>query len=105
MSGYFAFFDYIGYNLVGDGEPERLVGVPVARDFLRILGVQPEVGRDFVEDDEVNYDEDTYQTTAAIILTHGFWQRRYAGDPSVVGRTLTINDAPSTVVGVSVNSR
>ena len=100
MSGYFAFFDYIGYNLVGDGEPERLVGVPVARDFLRILGVQPEVGRDFVEDDEVNYDEDTYQTTAAIILTHGFWQRRYAGDPSVVGRTLTINDAPSTVVGV-----
>jgi predicted permease len=94
MSGYFAFFDYIGYNLVGDGEPERLVGVPVARDFLEILGVQPEIGRNFVEDEVI------YQATEAIILTHGFWQRRYAGDPSVVGRTLTINDAPSTVVGV-----
>lgn len=94
MSGYFAFFDYIGYNLAGDGEPERLVGVPVARDFLEILGVQPEIGRNFVEEEVV------YQATEAIILTHGFWQRRYAGDPSVVGRTLTINDAPSTVVGV-----
>ncbi len=94
MSGYHAFFDYNGYNLVGDGEPERLVGVPVARDFLEILGVQPEIGRNFVDDEVI------YQATEAIILTHGFWQRRYAGDPSVVGRTLTINDAPSVVVGV-----
>ncbi len=94
MSGYFAFFDYIGYNLVGDGDPERLVGVPVARDFLEILGVQPEIGRNFVDEEVV------YQATEAVILTHGFWQRRYAGDPDVVGRVLTINGAPSTVVGV-----
>ncbi len=94
MSGYFAFFDYIGYNLTGNGEPERLVGVPVARDFLEILGVQPEIGRNFVEEEVI------YQATEAIILTHGFWQRRYAGDPAVVGTTVTINDAPSTIVGV-----
>ena len=94
MSGYFAFFDYIGYNLTGDGEPERLVGVPVARDFLEILGVSPLLGRNFVEDEVV------YQSTAAVILTHGFWRRRFAEDPQVVGRTLTINGEASTVVGV-----
>ncbi len=94
MSGYFAFFDYIGYNLVGDGEPERLVGVPVARDFLEILGVRPEIGRNFVEEEVI------YQATEAVILTNGFWHRRYAGDPSIVGQTITINDAPSMVVGV-----
>ena len=94
MSGYFAFFDYLGYNLVGDGEPERLIGVPVARDFLEILGVQPQIGRNFVEEEVI------YQATEAVILTNGFWRRRYAADPSIVGQTITINDAPSTVVGV-----
>ena len=94
MSGYSAFFDYDGYNLSGDGEPERLVGVPVARDFLEILGVQPQIGRNFVEEEVI------YAATEAVILTQGFWQRRYAGDPAIVGQTITINDAPSTVIGV-----
>jgi len=94
MSGYSAFFDYDGYNLSGDGEPERLVGVPVARDFLEILGVQPQIGRNFVEEEVI------YAATEAVILTQGFWQRRYAGDPTIVGQTITINDAPSTVIGV-----
>jgi len=94
MSGYFAFFDYGSFNLTGDGEPERLVGVPVARDFLELLGVRPLIGRNFAEDEVI------YQRTEAVILTHGFWQRRFAGDLDVVGRTLTLNDAPSTVVGV-----
>lgn len=94
MSGYFAFFDYLGFNLTGDGEPERLVGVPVARDFLEILGVQPRLGRNFVEDEVI------YEATEAVILTDGFWRRRYAADPEIVGRTITINNAPSTVVGV-----
>lgn len=94
MSGYFAFFDYLGFNLTGDGEPERLIGVPVARDFLEILGVQPQIGRNFVEDEVV------YQATEAVILTDGFWRRRYAADPEIVGETITINNAPSSVVGV-----
>lgn len=94
MSGYYAFFDYLGFNLSGDGEPERLVGVPVARDFLEILGVQPELGRNFVEEEVI------YQATEAVILTHGFWQRRFGGEDSIVGQTVTINAAPSTIVGV-----
>ena len=94
MSGYFAFFDYNGYNLTGDGDPERLVGVPVAQDFLDVLGVQPLVGRNFVEEEGI------WNGPSTAILTHGFWQRRYGGDPEIVGQTININDNPTSVVGV-----
>jgi predicted permease len=94
MSGYFAFFDYIGFTLSGDGDPERLTGVPVAIDFLDILGVQPQVGRNFVEE------EDLWSTPTAVILSHSFWQRRYGGDPAIVGQSITLNNGPINVVGV-----
>jgi len=94
MSGYFAFFDYMGFNLTGDGEPERLVGVPVAQDFLDILGVQPALGRNFPDE------QSFWQGNPTILLTHGFWQRRYAGDPEVVGRIVTIGDQPVEIIGV-----
>ncbi|MGD8329091.1 MAG: ABC transporter permease [Acidobacteriota bacterium] len=94
MSGYFAFFDYMGFNLTGDGEPERLVGVPVAQDFLDILGVQPALGRSFPDE------QSFWQGNPTILLTNGFWQRRYAGDPEVVGSIVTINDQPVEVLGV-----
>ena len=94
MSGYFAFFDYLGFTLSGDGDPERLTGVPVAIDFLDILGVQPQVGRNFVEE------EDLWSTPTAVILSHSFWQRRYGGDPGIVGQPITLNNAPINVIGV-----
>ncbi|MGD2070112.1 MAG: ABC transporter permease [Gemmatimonadota bacterium] len=94
LTGYFAFFEYESFNLTGEGEPERLVGVGVARDFLEVLGVTPLLGRNFVEEESV------WDGRPAAILTHGFWMRRYAGDPSVVGRTMTLNDVPTEVVGV-----
>ncbi len=94
LTGYFAFFEYESYTLTGDGDPERLVGVGVARDFLEVLGVAPLLGRNFVEEEAV------WDGRPAAILTHGFWQRRFAGDPSVVGGTLVLNDRPTEVVGV-----
>jgi predicted permease len=94
ISGYFAFFDYIGFTLSGDGDPERLTGVPVAIDFLDVLGVQPQIGRNFTAE------EDLWSTPTAVILSHGFWQRRYGGDPSIVGQAITLNNAPINVVGV-----
>jgi len=94
MSGYFAFFDYLGFTLSGDGDPERLTGVPVAIDFLDILGVHPQVGRNFVEE------EDLWSTPTAVILAHSFWQRRYGGDPGIVGQPITLNNAPINVIGV-----
>ncbi|MCJ7629766.1 MAG: ABC transporter permease, partial [Longimicrobiales bacterium] len=98
LSGYFAFFEYESYNLVGDGQPERLVGVGVAQDFLPTLGVEPLRGRNFLEEESV------WGGRAAAILTHGFWTRRYAADPRVVGTSILLNDEPTEVVGVLPSS-
>lgn len=98
LTGYFAFFEYESYNLVGDGPPERLVGVGVAQDFLPTLGVGPLLGRNFLEEESV------WGGRAAAILTHGFWTRRYAADPRVVGTSILLNDEPTEVVGVLPSS-
>jgi len=94
LTGYFAFFEYGSYNLVGDGAPERLIGVGVAGNFLDVLGVRPLVGRNFVEEETV------WNGRPAAILTHDFWVRRFAGDAGVVGRFLTLNGTPTEVIGV-----
>jgi predicted permease len=94
LTGYFAFFEYESYNLVGDGAPERLVGVGVAQDFLDVLGVQTLMGRNFVEEEGI------WDGRPAAILTHGFWTQRFGADPGIVGRSITLNDIPTEVVGV-----
>jgi putative ABC transport system permease protein len=94
LTGYYAFFEQDSYTLTGAGEPERLIGVGVAGNFLDVLGVQPLLGRSF------NEAESQWEGPGAVILTYGYWQRRFAGDRSVVGRVLTLNGTPRTVVGV-----
>lgn len=94
LAGYNAFFDQQSYNLVGTGEPERLVGVGVTDDFLDVLGVSPLVGRGFTPQ------EGLYDGPRAVVLTHGFWVRRFGGDPSIVGTAIDLNDVPTAVVGV-----
>jgi predicted permease len=94
LGGYFAFFDYGGYTLSGAGEPERLVGVGVTQTFLPVLGIQPAIGRNFVDE------ECLWNGRRAALLTHAFWERRFASNPSIVGQPLTINNEPTTVVGV-----
>lgn len=94
LTGYYAFFDEDSYTLTGAGEPERLTGVGVAGNFLDVLGVQPILGRNF------NEAESRWQGPGAMILTYGYWQRRFAGNRNVVGRVLTLNGTPRTVVGV-----
>jgi putative ABC transport system permease protein len=94
LAAYFAFFDYGGYTMTGDGDPERLRGVGVTQSFLGLLGVHPEIGRDFVDEECV------WNGKAAVLLTHGFWERRFASDPRIVGRSITLNNKPTTVVGV-----
>src|SRR5690349_3453675 len=51
MTSYFAFFDYGSYTMIGSGEPERLIGVGVEQSFLTFLGIQPELGRNFVDEE------------------------------------------------------
>jgi predicted permease len=94
VAGYFAFYG-VGDNLLGSGgEPERVSGVPVTDNFFQVLGVEPLLGRFFTKD------EARWQGPLAVVLGHGLWQRRFAGNPAVVGTALTINDQPYTIVGV-----
>jgi putative ABC transport system permease protein len=62
--------------------------------FFETLGVRPVLGRSFLPSEE------TEQKTASVLLSYGGWQRRFGGDPAVVGKTLTLDGVPSTIVGV-----
>ncbi|HLB08214.1 MAG TPA: ABC transporter permease, partial [Gemmatimonadaceae bacterium] len=79
---------------ISGNDPERLQGDRVSWTYFRTLGVQPALGRDFTEN------EDLPGNNQVVILSYGLWQRRYGGDTSVVGRTISINDNPMTVAGV-----
>ena len=94
LAAYFAFFDYSRQTMVGSGEPERLRSVGVSDNSLPTLGVRPLLGRNFTAE------ECAWNGPHAVILSHAFWQRRFAGDPAIVGRSITLNDSPTTIVGV-----
>jgi predicted permease len=94
LAAYFAFSDYTPLTMTGSGGPERLRSVAVSDNFLPTLGVHLLYGRNFTAE------ECAFNGPGAVVLSHGFWQRRFAGDPSVVGRVITLNNNPSTVVGV-----
>jgi predicted permease len=81
-------------NLTGDGDPERVPFGSVTANIFSVLGATPLAGRGFaVNDDRPNGPK-------IVVLGYGLWQRRYAGDPNVVGRTVQINGVPHEVVGV-----
>src|SRR5262245_19469039 len=84
-----------GVNLSGGGEPEFVRGVSVSADFFRVLGVNPAIGRGFTKE------EDSPNGARVIILSYGLWQRRFGADPAVAGKSVSINDNPYTVVGVT----
>lgn len=94
LTAWFAFSDYGRQTLSGSGEPEKLRSVGVADNFLPVLGVQPLHGRNFTNE------ECQWGAPGALILSHAFWQRRFGGDPGVIGRALTLDSRPVTVVGV-----
>ena len=83
-------------QLTGTGDPERLTSVPVTGNFFAVLGVQPAVGRWFTTEEC----QGRYAAPPAMLLSYSFWRRRFESDPSVVGRKLTLNNGPVTVVGV-----
>jgi putative ABC transport system permease protein len=87
---------WIGYFTVADstGVPERIGGVNVTEGFFPTLGASFALGRPFTQD------EDAPNGPRVVVLSHGFWQRRYGGDAGIVGRTIEVNARPATVVGV-----
>src|SRR5262249_11306655 len=84
----------LSVNLVGDDEPERIDGASVAVDLFRTLGVNPALGRFFTAED----DRETAPGT--LVLSYGLWQGLFGGEASVLGRTVILDDAPYTVIGV-----
>ena len=78
----------------GGGEPERFLGSTVTWNLFPMLGIDPIMGRQFRED------EDKPGAPPVVMLSYGIWQRRYASDPAIVGKTITVNNTPTTVVGV-----
>jgi putative ABC transport system permease protein len=82
------------FNLTGTSEPERLTGLTATAQFFTVLGARPLIGHLFEPgDDQPGRDE-------VIVLGYGFWKRRFAGDPAVVGRTVGIDGVTHTIVGV-----
>jgi putative ABC transport system permease protein len=82
------------FNLTGAGEPERLYGARVSANLFSMLGVQPERGRFFTqEEDEPGRDR-------VVVISHGFWARRFGADPSVLNRTVSLNGESYVVIGI-----
>ena len=80
-------------TLSGSGEPEQVPARKVTWTFWSVLGVQPTLGRVFTEDEDNN-------GARVVVISHGLWQRRFAGAPDVVGRVISFNDEPYEIIGV-----
>ncbi len=84
----------VGFTLSNGREAVRVNGLRVSRDYFTLLGVPPAHGRGFVAE------EDAPGGAAAVVLSHGVWQRQFGGDPAILGQTVMLDGAPSTVVGI-----
>jgi putative ABC transport system permease protein len=81
-------------DLTGTGEPERLIVAGVTSAFFDVFGIRPIYGRGFQASD----DSPVYQRV--VVLAHSLWQQRFGANPSVIGRTIMLNDIPHEVIGV-----
>ncbi|MCW5968544.1 MAG: ABC transporter permease [Blastocatellales bacterium] len=82
------------FNLTGQDTPERVDGARVSSSLFPLFGAKPAIGRVF------SAEEDQPGQPPAVILSHGFWKRRFGSDPSIIGRTITLNGNNILVVGV-----
>ena len=82
-------------NLTGVDEPQRLVGTFVTGSFFDVLGLKAERGRFFTEEESA-----PGTVKPVVVITHQTWQRRFNGDASAIGQTMTLNGVPLTVVGI-----
>ena len=81
------------FDFTGDGEPEVFYASLVTEGFFEALGVGAAYGRTFLP-------EEFQPGSGVVVLTHGFWERRFGGDAGILGQSLTLDGEPYTVVGV-----
>src|SRR5438045_7898858 len=85
----------VPFTLTGLGDPVQLFGGKVTSNFFDVLGVKPIRGRNFLPEEE--------ETADVAMVTENFWQKRMGGDPNVIGRSITLDGVPHTIVGVLPN--
>lgn len=96
----------IAGTLTGDGPAEQIMAAYATWNVFDVLGVTPLIGRNFVADDAFAMDPQSFGSPNAdlppgtVMLSHGLWQRRFGGDPSIIGRTIQLDGWGSVVVGV-----
>jgi predicted permease len=96
LAAYYAFFEAGNSKLTGEGEPERLTSVPVSQNFFPLLGVAPQMGRGFTAEESIA----RWGRPKVALLSDALWRRRFNADPGILGRRLTVNEQPVTIVGV-----
>jgi predicted permease len=84
-----------GLSFSYDGRAERVMGEVVSGNYFDVLGVRSRIGQPFTPDVRSG------DWAAEVVLSYNFWQRRFGGDPGVIGRTIQLNTYPFTIVGVS----
>src|SRR5579859_2155258 len=88
------YYRWSGFNITEGNHPESIDGIKASLDMLPIFGVQPLMGRFFTpEETQVGHDQ-------VAILGHRLWQTRYGADPSILGKTIHLDQKPYTIVGV-----
>ena len=88
----------VGFNLSGNGEPERLHGEMISAGFFEILGVNPIMGRTFTAD------EDRLGANPTVMITEGLWQRKFGGRKDIIGQRMVLDDVGRTIIGVVPSS-
>jgi predicted permease len=94
VTGYFAFSSADNLRLTEKGDRIPATGIDVISNFFQVLGVHPESGRLFTEDDARR------NAPPVVLLTDAWWKRQFAADPNIVGKAIHLNDAQVTVIGV-----
>ncbi len=86
----------LALSLSDGGQSERLSGLIVTGNYFEVLGVTSALGRTFLPEEDR-----TPGTHPVVVLSHGFWKRRFGGDPSIIGKNLALNGGSYTVIGVT----
>jgi putative ABC transport system permease protein len=90
-----AAFGFATFSVTGQGDPEQVSGGTLTPSLFPMLGITPVLGRSFTAD------EDQPDSPKVAMISEGLWKRRFGGDPSVIGRAITLNGADVTIVGIA----
>jgi predicted permease len=93
-----AAYESAGFNLTGAGQPLRVNAASLSASAFPLLGVSPELGRSFTEDEE------RYGSGNVVVLSHALWEHQYSADPTILGKTVKLDEKPFTVIGVMPTS-